>query len=237
VRYAHVLRKENNMLILSRLKLILLCTIIPILILLIGSLTNYNKDVQDETTVETTVATQAEVKAKPTAKTVLAKEDNSTAATEMVQPITLPEVIITKRTATIKEQINCMAANIYHEAGGEPYMGQVAVARVVMNRVAHGFANSPCQVIYQSRKRVDPNTEKAIIHCQFSWVCQGKKSPNTNSERYRIAEEIAELVILENKWNDEYHSKILFFHNHTVNPRWPYKKTFTIGNHTFYAKN
>ena len=233
MRYAHVLRKENNMLILSRLKLILLCTIIPTLILLIGSLTNYNKDVQHDNAVENTVAQQTEVKAK----TVLSKEDNSTAATEMVQPITLPEIIVTKRTATIKEQITCMANNIYHEAGGEPYMGQVAVARVVMNRVAHGFANSPCQVIYQSRRRIDPNTEKAIIHCQFSWVCQGKKSPNTNSERYKIAEEIAELVILENKWDNDFHRGVLFFHNHTVNPRWPYKKSFTIGNHTFYAKN
>jgi spore germination cell wall hydrolase CwlJ-like protein len=225
------------MLILSRLKLILLCTIIPTLILLIGSLTNYNKDVQHDTTVENTVATQVEVEAKPTAKTVLAKEDNSTAATEMVQPITMPDVTVTKRTATIKEQIKCMADNIYYEARGEPYMGQVAVARVVMNRVTHGFANSPCQVIYQSRKRVDPNTEKEIIRCQFSWVCQGKKQPNTSSERYKIAEEIAELVILENKWDNDFHRGVLFFHNHTVNPRWPYKKTFTIGNHTFYAKN
>jgi spore germination cell wall hydrolase CwlJ-like protein len=209
------------MLILSRLKLILLCTIIPTLILLIGSLTNYNKDVQHDTTVPRTVAVEV----------------NTVKEVEVIQPIKLPDVIIVPKTATVKEQIKCMANNIYYEAGGEPYMGQVAVARVVMNRVRHGFAASPCQVIYQTTKKFDPKTEKTSTHCQFSWVCQGKNAPNVNSDRYKTAEQIAELVITENKWADEFHGDVLFFHNHTVKPRWPYKQSFIIGNHTFYAKN
>ena len=130
-----------------------------------------------------------------------------------------------------------MARNIYHEAGGEPYMGQVAVARVVMNRVHHGFAANPCQVIYQKHTSIHPESERKIIHCQFSWVCQGKLSPNTSSDTYKTAHEIAELVITENKWRDEFDVNVLFFHNHTVKPGWTYKKSFIIGNHVFYAKD
>ena len=47
------------------------------------------------------------------------------------------------------KQIACMARNIYYEAGAEAMPGQAAVARVVMNRVNHGFAETPCKVIYQ----------------------------------------------------------------------------------------
>jgi len=42
-----------------------------------------------------------------------------------------------------KETVDCMTANIYHEARGEPIKGQYAVAHVVMNRVHHDqFPNS-----------------------------------------------------------------------------------------------
>ena len=36
----------------------------------------------------------------------------------------------------VAEELRCMALNIYHEARGEPFAGQVAVGHVVMNRVA-----------------------------------------------------------------------------------------------------
>ena len=43
-------------------------------------------------------------------------------------------------------QIKFMAANIFYEARGESEQGKAAVARVVMNRVKHGFCSSPCEV-------------------------------------------------------------------------------------------
>jgi N-acetylmuramoyl-L-alanine amidase len=220
------------MLITSRIKLILLWTLIPILVIAtLWSLTNNNNDTDETVRDEKRTVTLVEV------------EPVKVETVEVVQPIKAPEppepIAIPKSVSMPKkntDQIKCMAHNIYYEAGGEPYMGQVAVARVVMNRVQQGFAANPCQVIYQKRTSIHPESEKKIIHCQFSWVCQKKISPDISSDRYKIAEEIAELVITEDRWNDDRHSGILFFHNHTVNPRWPYHRTFVIGNHVFYAK-
>ena len=45
------------------------------------------------------------------------------------------------------KQLACMAKNIFYEAGNESIMGQAAVARVVLNRINHGFAKTPCAVI------------------------------------------------------------------------------------------
>jgi spore germination cell wall hydrolase CwlJ-like protein len=115
-------------------------------------------------------------------------------------------------------------------------MGQVAVARVVMNRVLHGFASNPCKVIYQMTTRWNPNTERSTTHCQFSWVCQHKKEPHKDNPIYVQAEEIARQILDENKWKDEISSDLLFFHNNKVNPRWPYYEKLIIGNHVFYSK-
>ena len=48
------------------------------------------------------------------------------------------------------KQLACLAKNIFYEASNESMLGQAAVARVVLNRVAHGFARTPCAVVYQS---------------------------------------------------------------------------------------
>lgn len=145
---------------------------------------------------------------------------------------------LAKRTANIinPEHLKCLATNIYHEASGEPFMGQVAVARVVMNRVKHGFASNPCKVVYQKTNVPDlDNPEGVKTVCQFSWVCEGKGMPGRNPN-YLQAESIARQVLGENKWSEEVPSNILFFHNTAVSPGWNYKKTLVIGNHVFYSK-
>ena len=83
------------------------------------------------------------------------------------------------------KQLNCLAKNIFYEAGGESLSGQAAVARVVMNRIAHGFGKNPCAVVYQVShvdKLVDDEIRKVKL-CQFSWVCEDKGDPNKNSSR------------------------------------------------------
>lgn len=138
--------------------------------------------------------------------------------------------------STNAEYIRCMATNIYYEAGSEPFMGQVMVARVVMNRIQHGFAKNPCAVIYAQNDvphPEDPNATKRV--CQFSWVCEGKDTPQRN-EAYRQAEDIARRVLTENAWSDIVPNDVLFFHNTGVNPRWAYERVATIGNHIFYSK-
>lgn len=148
----------------------------------------------------------------------------------------VPEVVEKIAKPVNLEQLRCLATNIYHEAGNEPYMGQVAVARVVMNRITHGFAKTPCAVIYQSITVPDADDPEATRKiCQFSWVCAGKSIPAKNS-KYHQAEDIARKVLAENKWADVIPNNVLFFHNTSVKPNWPYNHATTIGNHIFYSK-
>jgi spore germination cell wall hydrolase CwlJ-like protein len=46
-------------------------------------------------------------------------------------------------------ELECLALNIYHEARGEPLVGQYAVAEVTLNRVASPqFPDSICAVVF-----------------------------------------------------------------------------------------
>jgi spore germination cell wall hydrolase CwlJ-like protein len=136
------------------------------------------------------------------------------------------------------KQLNCLAKNIFYEAGSEPLNGQAAVARVVMNRIAHGFGKNPCAVVYQTThvdKLVDDEVQKVKL-CQFSWVCEGKGDPNKNSTKYKQAEQVAYDVLAYDAYKDVIPKSALFFHNLSVDPLWPYKQVAKIGNHIFYSK-
>jgi len=137
------------------------------------------------------------------------------------------------------KQLACMAKNIFYEANGEPINGQAAVARVVMNRIRHGFGSNPCNVIYQAtfveKENSDGNMQKVKL-CQFSWVCENKGEPNKNSPGYIKAKEIAYDVMAYNAYEDVVPKSTLFFHNLTVEPTWPYQQAKKIGNHIFYSK-
>ena len=137
------------------------------------------------------------------------------------------------------KQLACMTKNIFYEAGNESIMGQAAVARVVLNRVNHGFAKTPCAVVYQSNvveKIVDDEMVNVKL-CQFSWVCEGKNEPNINSQRYKQAQQVAYEVMANDAYSDVVPKTALFFHNLNVDPLWPYKQVAKIGNHIFYSKN
>lgn len=67
-----------------------------------------------------------------------------------------------------KADIQCLARNIYYEAGVESDLGKYAVAQVTYNRaVRKGFPNTICGVVNYKVK----NT------CAFSWVCMNKEAP------------------------------------------------------------
>ena len=52
--------------------------------------------------------------------------------------------------APLDEEANCMAVAVYHEARGESLEGQLAVARVIMNRAASGkYPTTWCGVVKQ----------------------------------------------------------------------------------------
>jgi len=142
------------------------------------------------------------------------------------------------------KQLKCLATNIYYEAGAESEKGKAAVARVVMNRINHGFAATPCSVIYQSimvsklnNDTDEYNDTKRVKVCQFSWVCEGKGAPNKNNANYIQSEKIAYQVLANDAYKSVVSSSTLFFHNLTVQPSWNYAKVTRIGNHIFYEKS
>jgi len=53
-------------------------------------------------------------------------------------------------SATIDQQLECMAKVVHHEAGNQPRSGQLAVAQLIMNRVGKDrFADTVCAVTNQ----------------------------------------------------------------------------------------
>jgi spore germination cell wall hydrolase CwlJ-like protein len=135
-------------------------------------------------------------------------------------------------TAEVRErQLECLARNIYYEAGNEPFEGKVAVAQVTLNRTESGlFPNDVCQVIYQKNKVY----EKVI--CQFSWYCDRAATVKpVHKEVYKESMEVAKKVLLEGfRLPSLEHA--LYYHADYVNPGWNKPKITKIGRHIFYKQ-
>lgn len=108
-----------------------------------------------------------------------------------------------------------LAKLIYSEARGEPYVGQVAVGAVVLNRVANpGFPNTLEGVIYQP--------------WAFTALHDGQFSLEPNSTAYQAAQDAL------NGWDPSYGS-IYYYNPRTATSSWIFSRTtvVTIGNHVF----
>ena len=125
----------------------------------------------------------------------------------------------------VMREVECLARNIYFEAGSEPRRGKIAVAEVTMNRVkSKQFPKTVCGVVYQRTGRT----------CQFSWVCKQNKVIRSKEmwlESLRIAENI-----LISKRRYGIIGSAQYFHADYVNPSWAEEKQLVmkIGRHIFY---
>ena len=133
-------------------------------------------------------------------------------------------------TADVRnKQLDCLAKNIYYEAGGEPFEGKVAVAQVTINRAESGqFPNDICKVVYQK------NIVYEKVLCQFSWYCENASAMKPkNAAMFRESEMVARQVLLENfRLPSLKHA--LYFHATHINPKWNREKVAQIGGHVFY---
>ena len=137
-----------------------------------------------------------------------------------------PEVVTAKER---ERQLDCLAINIYKEAGNEPFEGKVAVAQVTLNRVeSKDFPNDVCGVVYQKTRF----TEKVV--CQFSWYCDSKhRARPIHKETYAESYEVAKRVLLEDfRLPSLEHA--LYYHADYVSPNWRLDKIVKIGTHIFY---
>ncbi len=132
---------------------------------------------------------------------------------------------------TREQQLDCLAINIYREAGYEPFEGKVAVAQVTMNRVANGrFGKDVCGVVYQK------NVVMEKVVCQFSWACDSvHRNRPISKEAYNESYEVAKKVLLEG-FRLSVLKDAMYYHATYVNPRWPHEKIGTIGQHIFYRE-
>ena len=133
-------------------------------------------------------------------------------------------------TAEVRnKQLECLARNIYYEAGNQPFEGKVAVAQVTINRAESGqFPKDICQVVYQK------NVVYERVLCQFSWYCEtATMMKPRNTAVFKESEMVARQVLLEG-FRLPSLKNALYFHATHINPKWNREKVAVIAGHVFY---
>jgi len=130
--------------------------------------------------------------------------------------------------ASVTEDLNCLALNIYFEARSEPLDGKLAVGFVVLNRVADKrFPSKICDVVKQGG-------ESRLHKCQFSWWCDGRSDKPHNPQAWKESRVVARLVY----WGyaEDPTGGALWYHADYVRPIWRHDLVPgpVIGRHQFY---
>ncbi len=135
-----------------------------------------------------------------------------------------------RQNANFRERDHaCLAQAIYFEARGEPADGQLAVAQVVMNRVASQYyPNNVCDVVYQNQNRRN--------RCQFSFACDGQPERINDQESWSVATTIAREVLTGETMSEAVGIQATHYHANYVRPNWirDMVKIRQIGAHIFY---
>jgi len=137
-------------------------------------------------------------------------------------------------SADMLKQVDCLAKNIYYEAGHESYEGKLAVAQVTLNRVnSPKYPKDICSVVYQ--KTTDENLRTV---CQFSWTCMVKELVAKDKYAWEESQIVAKRALTEPVLHDIIaQTNALYYHAVYVNPGWNKTKVVRqIGNHIFYSK-
>ncbi len=122
----------------------------------------------------------------------------------------------------------CLATALYFEARSEGELGQMAVAKVILNRVKDPrFPNTICGVVYQGAEKRNA--------CQFSFACDGKPDVARQRKAWAQARRIATKA-LNGKLGMEALAGVNYYHADYVRPRWAWAmhKVRKIGRHIFY---
>ena len=161
-------------------------------------------------------------------------------------------------------ELDCLARNIYYEAGLESEEGKVAVGLVTINRSNdEKYPHTICGVVNQKTvfsvpktithvrevttgvifKTVNRVKETQVVWtsravCQFSWRCENVRKINYNDSRWENSLAVAQ-ELLEGgygEFRDKY-ADAEYFHEKHIHPAWAKTKHFInrIGGHIFYA--
>jgi spore germination cell wall hydrolase CwlJ-like protein len=136
--------------------------------------------------------------------------------------------VIAERRVRLAEE-NCLARAIYFEARSETELGQLAVARVILNRTKNpDYPKSICGVVYQGS-----GTRNS---CQFSFACDGLPDDVRQPAAWANSKRIASMAI-DGDQSIRAIGSATNYHADYVNPRWAknMKRLIKIGHHIFYS--
>jgi hypothetical protein len=122
----------------------------------------------------------------------------------------------------------CLTQAIYYEARNQSIAGQMAVADVVLNRVAsRHYPNSICKVVFQGSNR--------RTGCQFSFTCDGSMNRPIERRAMRDAQTVATAIL--GGFHLPLTAEALNYHATYVDPYWAptLYKTAKIDDHIFYT--
>lgn len=158
------------------------------------------------------------------------------------------------------KDVECLARNIFYEAGSESLEGKVAVGIVTINRVQDPrYPKNVCGVVKQRTSQTVPqkvttvrtvktdflSPPKQIVEteitwvqrvvCQFSWTCTNVSIPKATDPRWIESQQVAD-TIARGGYPDlqEKYGQAKHFHAVHVNPGWKLKRITKTGNHIFY---
>ncbi len=123
-----------------------------------------------------------------------------------------------------KNDVECLARNIYWEAGVEDMTGKIAVGNVTINRVKTRYwGRNICEVVYSP--------------AQFSWTKERKRGwIALKGQAWADSKAAAEAVLdgLKVKQLDS----ALYYHADYVQPNWrdSSKRVLKVGKHIFYTQ-
>lgn len=138
----------------------------------------------------------------------------------------LEKIVLVKtkqQVAMTTKELDCLAKNIYHEAGVEDRAGKIAVAQVTVNRLQEGkWGKDICKVVYSKS--------------QFSWTLDKKKvAAKPKGELWTasvaVAKEFQAGVRVKGLETAQYYHA-----DYIRNPAWAKAKQVAkqVGQHIFY---
>mgnify|MGYP000197503153 CR=1 FL=1 len=135
------------------------------------------------------------------------------------------------------ESLMCLALNVYHEAKNQSFIGQVAVAQVVMNRVKDTrYPNTVCDVVKQGLTYKWKPSLPIKNRCQFSWYCDGKSDKPDDEYAWAYAQMVAADVLRGEV--PDFTGGSTHYHAYYVKPYWADMMLYQgdFGSHYFFRE-
>jgi hypothetical protein len=136
--------------------------------------------------------------------------------------------IVAQRRIRLAEE-NCLAKAVYFEARSETELGQLAVAKVILNRLKDpNYPKTICGVVYQGSDRRNS--------CQFSFACDGMPDDVKSKPAWDRSKRIAQKALAGDQ-TVRIMGAATHYHADYVTPRWSreMRRLIKIGRHIFYS--